>query len=522
MRIVSLIWLLSVWLLAGSARADVQRFAILIGNNRGHAEDETLRYAESDAAKLAKVLRELGGFAPADIVLLQSEDAEEVQSTLITINDRIRAAQALPNTETMLLVYYSGHADAQALRLGRSRLAFRQLGQLVRGSAAQMRVLVVDACRSGAITRVKGGKLVPPFALERSNLRGEGVAFLAASSESEDAQESDALQGSFFTHAFVSGLLGAADSNRNGEVVLEEAYAYAYEATIRATSRTFAGPQHPTFHYDVKGQGAVVLTQPAAARRRRAELTFPHGFSFLVLSDHEEGNVLGEVGARDAARTLSLPAGRFFVRGRGPDYLLEGTMTAAAGERMHVEADNMQRVAYARLVRKGAGSTRVAHALETGPLFRSRLPNASTPCWGAAASYRLALEAIGLTAALGGCASRFENESVKAAVLEYSLTLGATRTWDLPGLSIFGSAGVGATLTQQRFETLGRAPTRLSVAPLGYLGVGALVPIYRRAYVGLELRLEGQLMRLQETTLDKAELRAEAAQRSAAVVGCEF
>ena len=51
------------------AEAAVQRFALLVGSNRGQGSDATLRYAESDAARLAQVLRDLGGFAPADTVL---------------------------------------------------------------------------------------------------------------------------------------------------------------------------------------------------------------------------------------------------------------------------------------------------------------------------------------------------------------------------------------------------------------------------------------------------------------------
>lgn len=51
----------------------------------------------------------------------------------------------------------------------------------------------------------------------------------------------------FFTHAFVSGLLGVADSDRDGAVSLEEAYRHAYDATLRATSRTFAVRRTPRF-----------------------------------------------------------------------------------------------------------------------------------------------------------------------------------------------------------------------------------------------------------------------------------
>jgi len=77
-----------------TAEASVQRFALLVGSNQGQAPDVALHYAESDAAKLGQVLRDLGGFEPADMVILRNEDANIVRSTLISLNDRIRAAES--------------------------------------------------------------------------------------------------------------------------------------------------------------------------------------------------------------------------------------------------------------------------------------------------------------------------------------------------------------------------------------------------------------------------------------------
>src|SRR5258707_13812159 len=103
---------------------------------------------------------------------------------------------------------------------------------MVRGSSATFRILVSDACRSGALTRVKGGQRAPPFPIGTGEqLSGEGVVFLTGSSANEDAQESDELRGSFFTHAFNSGLLGAADTAGGGRVTLEEACRCAPAAT---------------------------------------------------------------------------------------------------------------------------------------------------------------------------------------------------------------------------------------------------------------------------------------------------
>ena len=512
----------ALYLVSSDAHGMVQRFAVILGNNQGQGDDVRLRYAESDAAKVQSVLRDLGGFEPADMVLLRGEDANTVRSTLITVNDRIRAAGSLPNTDTMLFVYYSGHSDAQALRLGDSRLEFRELAHLVRGSSAKFRLLVVDSCRSGALTRGKGGKIVAPFALTSPGLQEEGLALLTASAESEDAQESDALHGSFFTHALVSGLLGAADKNGDGSVDLDEAYAYAYQATIRATSRTFAGTQHPTFQYELRGQGAVVLTRPAAARAGRGELTFPPGIGFLVFAESANGAVLAELGPQDFSRKLSLPPGRLFLRGRGSDFLLEGPVTAQAGQTLAVDPNGLTRVEYARLVRKGAHDRAYAHGPVLGPMLRTRLPNADGPCLGGFVGYTLELASIGFATRLSACTSGFKNAALEASTNEYAVSLETNHTWDFRWLSLTAGGGVGMTLTHQHFETLAVAPDRLSAAPMGFVSAAVTRSISRRFYLGLDLRGEGHLLRLQPSASVGPQLRSELAWRVSPEIGMEF
>lgn len=158
-----------------------------------------------------------------------------------------------------------------------------ELAQLVRGSSATFRLLVVDACRFGSLTRIKGGQMEAPFFVPSQSLAGEGMAFLTASAASEDAQESDELKSSFFTHAFVSGLMGAADTNADGGVSLGEAYRYAYDATLRATSRSFYGMQHPTFQYELRGQGALIVTDEIDDARRANPAI---AAAFTLLGEH--------------------------------------------------------------------------------------------------------------------------------------------------------------------------------------------------------------------------------------------
>jgi len=175
----------------------------------------------------------------------------------------------------------------------------------VRGSAAAFRLLILDSCRSGALTRVKGGTPIPPFDIQlNEKMAGEGAVFLTSSSASEDSQESDELKGSFFTHALLSGLLGAADENGDGKVTLDEAYRHAYEATLRASSRTLAGTQHPTFQYDLRGTGDLVLASLDARSPTRAWLELPAGKTWLVFQENADGAVVGEVSSADQAKTF--------------------------------------------------------------------------------------------------------------------------------------------------------------------------------------------------------------------------
>jgi len=484
-------------LAAGRARAQVERYAVLFGDNHGAADEPPLRYAESDAAKLARVLRELGGFPAENVVLLQGESAEAVRRALIAMNDRIRT-RAGPGTRVMLLVYYSGHADASALHLGGTALDTGQLRQLVRGSSAAIRLLVVDACRSGALTRAKGGRDAPPFAIALDQgLAGEGAVFLTSSAADEDAQESDEIRGSFFTHALVSALLGAGDADGDGRVVLEEAYRYAYEGTLRASSRTLAGLQHPTFQYDLRGQGQIVLTTVDPRSRERATLTFPEGRSYLVMQGDAAGAVVGEVGARDRTRRLSVRPDRYFVRGRGPDHLLEGTFTVAAGETRRLDDRDLERIEYARLVRKGRPDATAAHGPQAGYQLRSPV-NGATFCHGVFAGYAVELRHLSVVPRIAACHSTFDNDGLHADANELGAHLTLAHAWDLPIVTVAVGVTLGASLLRQTFTVPGIAPDRNSLAGQvgASLGVGYDLP--RGFYLLSDASAESYVFRRQD------------------------
>ena len=340
-------------LFAGAPRdadAAVRRYALLIGADQGDAGDVELRFAESDATRVARILRDMGDFRPEDALVLSDVTADDVRRALIELNTRIRSS----SDESMLFVFYSGHADAESLHLRGTRLELDELRNLVTGSPASARVLVIDACRSGAITRVKGGHPGPSFAIDLDQaLTAEGVAILTSSAAGEDSQESDQLGASFFTHFLASGMLGAADANGDGIVSLGEAFTFASEQTLIATAGTVAGPQHPTYRFDLGGHGDLVLTSPGKQGKRFGTLAFGESGTWLVQKGGASGNVVAEVATSGAAREIALLPGGYFVTLRAPGALRQGRFSVDAGATTRVSTDAMEAVAYAQLVRKG-------------------------------------------------------------------------------------------------------------------------------------------------------------------------
>jgi len=249
--------------IADIAGADVvRRYALVAGANLGGRERPTLRYAVSDAARFAEVLQELGGVDERDTILLEQPTVGALENALATLRERTEAERrdpAGPPRRTEFLFYYSGHADEKGLLLGEDRYSYRSLRDQMDAVPADVRIAVLDACGSGAITRLKGGKRRPPFlADESSDMRGH--AFLTSSSADEVAQESEGLGGSFFTHYLNSGLRGAADVSGEGKVTLNEAYQFAFHETLGGTTDTSGGAQHPAYDIQLSGTGDVVMT----------------------------------------------------------------------------------------------------------------------------------------------------------------------------------------------------------------------------------------------------------------------
>ncbi len=333
-----------------SALAGTHRVAIVVGNNIGNGDRPALHYAETDASKFADVLVELGGVAPGDLALLQGKDRAALDAALARAKQRIATYHADPNDRVVVLFYFSGHSDGEALELGKDRLSFGDLRAWLATAGADVRVALVDSCKSGALLAAKGGTPGPAFQIRLTDdVASTGEALLTSSAADEVALESREIGGSFFTHHFISGLRGAADASGDGIVTLTEAYQYAYAHTIKTTGETLIGPQHPAYDYRLTGQGELVL---AELSKPSARLSLPHGFERILVSDRTRDEVIAEVGP-DAREVLAVKPGRYAIRAWHDGKIYAGNVSVAMGEQKYVRPSDLEPVGSVSTASKG-------------------------------------------------------------------------------------------------------------------------------------------------------------------------
>ena len=334
---------------------------------------------------------------------------------------------------------------------------------------------------------MKGGKPVAAFPIALGDtLAADGVVFWTASAASEEAQESDTIKGSFFSHFLVSGLAGPADADNDGAVTTAEAYEYARAATLRASSRTLAGIQHPTFRDELAGREAIVLTRPGATDPRRAAIRVPEDHDMLVLAGSADGPVVAEVGVHDRTRRLNVRAGKYFIRARGDTHLLEGTITVGAGDDHTVADRELVRVDYIEVAAKGARFVPAApDAVEAGALVRTPLLDGGDACLGAVAGYAITLGWIVLTPRISECRERSRNPFVATATDNVVADVRLSHAWRVGSFTFGAQVQAGAAMLHQHFMTEGDAPSRTSAGGLFGGGASVELAISHGAYASL-------------------------------------
>lgn len=345
------------WVLlpATPARADdpsapVERVAVLVAANDGGPGRATLRYTESDAHAMGKALRQVGGLASANEIVVHRATPGRIRAALQRASKRATAAVE-SGRRIELIFYYSGHSDETGLLLGEQSLSYRELRGALEAVPADVHIAILDSCSSGAFTRAKGGTRRPPF-LVGSTSDVSGHAFLTSSSAEETAQESDRIGGSFFTHFLVSGLRGAADRDGDRLITLGEAYQFAFDETLEHTQATSVGAQHAAYEIELSGSGELVMTD---LRRATGRLEIERTIIGRIWIRGSNGHLAAELVTKDdgAPTVLALEPGRYTVTVETEHRLRQASVSVSSSARTVVTSRELVSVPRERTTARG-------------------------------------------------------------------------------------------------------------------------------------------------------------------------
>ena len=267
-------------------------FSLIIGVNRSPDKNvPTLHYADDDAILYHKLLSTMG---PSLLLVEPDDDTRRLHQDIALdtpptwnnlkiaisdILDQVRIARARGENPYLYFIY-SGHGDVKNnrgyLMLADGQFASSDLARLVlEPSRAVANHVLIDACKSYYMLQEKraGGKrrlISQPFH-DSSNLaqRFPNTGFLLSTASAANSHEWEEFQAGIFSHEVRSGLLGAADVNRDGVVSYNEIWAFVHTANSQIANERY----RPTIYMRPPGgDGAKEILD---TRRFRASVTVP-------------------------------------------------------------------------------------------------------------------------------------------------------------------------------------------------------------------------------------------------------
>ena len=462
-----------------SASAGTRRLALIVGNNAAGPAKEKLHYAERDARRMAKLLRQLGGVS--EVSLLLGGTADALRTTLARLARKTRTT----SDNTVLIFYYSGHADNKSLLMGGSRYPFKELRSKLKQFPARTAISFIDACQSGQITRTKGGRTIPVVDVRFDDQPINGRVFITSSAAGESSQESDELQASLFTHYLMSGLRGGADDSGDGKVSLEEAYRFAYRHTLSRTSSTVHGPQHPSYQMDLTGTGQFTLTwlSPRLSYlvlKRRARGAY-------YIHQKSTGVLVAEINKLDGRMLrIALAPGEYEVRKAQDGHeMVKAVQVVPAGAAVLDEA-NMVRRPLRLALRKGGDSSpaslSLSYNLRTGYLDQAKALH------GVRAGFMHVLGPVELGGFIGfGHGSYLRDDQIAVSLNELTLLASVQyRMRLLPWLSPVAALDGGGSWVWQRGDLPGGQRQTFSKPIMRYcVRLGAEVPLAGPLMLGI-------------------------------------
>lgn len=244
------------------------KWAILIGSD--YYEDQMhyprLQVCTKDATAIHNILIN-NGFKDERVKLLTDKSGKLPTRDNILEELKITANAAEP--DDLLLFYYSGHGDEKktesylVARNGRSvvieetGVSITKIKEIMRNSLAQAKILIIDACHSGANLSGKGQKVMSPQFIKQVFEEAKGFAILASCEQGQLSYEWRSKGTSVYTYYLLEALSGKADYDKKGFTTIQDINRYVTNAVKTWTNKNSL-IQTPTMQCEISGDIIVL------------------------------------------------------------------------------------------------------------------------------------------------------------------------------------------------------------------------------------------------------------------------
>jgi hypothetical protein len=240
------------------------RWAVLVGVDEyeDRANYGRLRICVRDVDAIREQLV-AGGFDPARIRLFTDRTTDELP-TRANVLAALKAVADATERDDLLLFYYSGHGDeangesylvgrdGRQLVLDDTAVLISRVKEIMLEAPARAKVIILDACHSGADVGGKGPKPMSAEFIRRVFEEAEGLAILASCKQGQLSYAWRAQERSVFTHFLLEALAGQADREQKGFVTVQDANQHVTDGVKLWASQNNVS-QMPTLQYAVVG-----------------------------------------------------------------------------------------------------------------------------------------------------------------------------------------------------------------------------------------------------------------------------
>jgi tetratricopeptide (TPR) repeat protein len=273
--------------LGPASRGDTYAFLVGVSKYENNDRLPSLRYADQDVVAFGGVLRNSGVPNKNIVTLSYDQPNPRFKPTRRNIQTEFHLLLATLEPEDALIVALAGHgvqigAESYFLPTNADPANTDTLISIkadiydeMQRSQAGRKLLLVDACRNDPQTSDNSRSAgVTPLPLPRSlvsNPVPQGIAALFSCNKEQKSFEDPVLRHGVFFYQVIQAWTGEADSDRDGQVTLQELETFVRRETKNHARDALQQIQTPVFQPGSIASGGWVLTSLSAARPRSPE-----------------------------------------------------------------------------------------------------------------------------------------------------------------------------------------------------------------------------------------------------------